>query len=443
MPWLERRPMTLSSSLGRRQFFKKTVLGMLGAGLTGRRRTAAAGIEAESSPRIRDYRTLGRTGFKVSDISCGFIMDDGVIRAACDAGMNYFDSAEEYPGHHRLLAKALKGVDRKSVFITTKLLVEDDKSKSGFVKRTLKALEELQTDYVDCLMMHCPEKAETLKTEGFHAAMTELKANGRVRNVGVSQHGTFWFRDPEETMEKILLAAAEDGRFDVFLMAYNFLRRDNAEQVLETCAEKRIGVALMKTAPIGIYDNLKSRIERLEKENKAVDPLYADGLRRYREKFDAAQEFLEAHNLRNPAEIRDAAIRFVLGHPNVHTACCQTPTYADLEAHLRLSGTRLSPAEVQKLDAYRQGCAGLYCRHACGLCETQCPHGVPINTIMRYEHYFLGQRREKEALGLYAKIPGARADACRNCPAPCESGCPHGLPVQGMLIAAHDVLSLS
>jgi predicted aldo/keto reductase-like oxidoreductase len=416
---------------------------MFGAGLAGRRGQVAPPGKAEAPPKIKEYRTLGRTGFKVSDISCGFIMDDGVIRAACEAGMNYFDTAEEYPGHHRVLAKALKGIDRSSVFISTKLLVEDDKSKAGFLKRARKCLEELQTDYVDCMMMHCPEKAETLRTEGFHAAMTELRAEGRIKHVGVSQHGTFWFRDPEETMEKILLAAAEDGRFEVFLMAYNFLRRDNAELVLEACRRKGIGVALMKTAPLTIYNSLKTRIEALEKDNKEVNPLYTDGLKRYREKFEAAQEFIKSHNLRNPEDIRDAAIRFVLGNPNVHTACCQTQTYTDLQAYLRLSGTRLTEADKGRLDAYREGCADLYCRHACGVCETACPSGVPVNTIMRYEHYFMGQGRQKEAIGLYAGIPGARADVCGDCPGHCEARCPHGVPIQGMLLAAHDTLTIS
>jgi predicted aldo/keto reductase-like oxidoreductase len=426
-------------SLSRWQFVKKAALGLVGAGLAGRPGT---GAPSDAPPRIKEYRTLGRTGFKVSDISCGFIMDEGVTRAAYESGMNYFDSAEQYPGHHRLLAKALKGVDRKSVFITTKLLVEEDKSKAGFLKRVRKCLEELQTDYIDCLMMHCPEKVETLGTEGFHAAMAELKTEGRVRHVGVSQHGTFWFRDPEETMEKILLAAAEDGRFEVFLMAYNFLRHDNAERVLDACERKGIGVALMKTAPVSIYSSIKTRIEALEKDKKGVDPLFADGLKRYRDKYDAAQAFIQAHNLKNPEDIRDAAIRFVLGNPKVHTACCQVPTYTDLNAYLRLSGTRLNSTEAGTLEAYAETCGSLYCRHACGVCEPSCPRGVPVNTIMRYGHYFLAQRREKEALGLYADIPGVRADSCRACSAPCESSCPYGLPVQGMLIVAHDVLTL-
>jgi predicted aldo/keto reductase-like oxidoreductase len=437
-------------NVGRRQFFKKSAMGVLGAGFAGTRALgagqvpsrAATQVVPDETPKIKDYRTLGRTGFQVSDISCGFIMDEGVIRAAYESGMNYFDTAEEYPGHHRVLAKVIKFMDRKKVFITTKLEATKGETKEGFLKRARKALEELQTEYVDCLMMHCPEKAETLKDQGFHAAMSELKAEGRVRHVGVSQHGTFWFRDPEETMEKILLAAAEDGRFDVFLMAYNFLRRDNSERVLEACREKKIGVALMKTTPIAIYYNLKSRIEALEKDKKEIDPLYADGLKRYKEKYDAAQVFILAHDLKNPEQIRDAAVRFVLANPDVHTACCQTQTYDALNAVVRLSGTRLTVAENAKLEAYREGCGSLYCRHACGVCEPSCPQGVPVNTILRYQHYFAAQRREKEAMGFYANITGVRADACRDCDAPCEAGCPYGVPIQGMLLVAHDTLSM-
>jgi predicted aldo/keto reductase-like oxidoreductase len=226
-------------------------------------------------------------------------------------------------------------------------------------------------------------------------------------------------------------------------MAYNFLRRDNAERVLEVCRQKNIGVALMKTAPIAIYYSLKSRVEALEKGKKEIDPLYTDGLKRYREKFEAAQEFIRAHNLQKPAEIRDAAIRFVLSNPNVHTACCPTPTYADLEAYVRLSGSRLTTADQEKLDAYGEGCGSLYCRHACGACEPSCPDGVPVNTILRYQRYFSGQGREKEAMRLYAEIPGIRAEACLTCGAPCEAACPYGVPVQGMLIGAHDSLTLS
>jgi len=417
---------------------------MIGAGVA-RKGGRSLGVEEEAKPalKIKEYRLLGRTGFKVSDIGAGSIQDEGLLGTAFDAGVNYVDTAEQYPGHHRILAKVLKGRDRKSIFISTKLEVKEDKSKEGFLKRAHKCLEELETDYVDCMMMHMPEKAEILKTEGFHAAMQELKAEGKIHFVGVSNHGSFWFRDPAETMEKVLLAAAEDGRFDVFHMAYNFLKMDEAERVLEVCRQKKIGTTLMKTTPVAIYYNLKSRIERLQKQGKEIHPLYLDGLKRYKEKVDKADSFIKTYNLQNQEEIMEAAIRFCLDNANVNTICCLANNYDELERFIRLSGTRLSDWERAKLAAYRKGCGELYCRHACGACEPTCPKGVPVNTIMRYYHYFAAQRREREAMSLYSEIPGVRAEACCECQGYCEAACPYNVPVQGMLLLAHEQLSLA
>jgi ferredoxin len=112
-----------------------------------------------------------------------------------------------------------------------------------------------------------------------------------------------------------------------------------------------------------------------------------------------------------------------------------------MHSFVRLSGTRLGAAEARRLGAYRSGCGELYCRHACGLCEPSCPNGVPVNTIARYLQYSAGQRREREAMELYAALPGARAEACRDCTAPCERACPYGVPVQGLLLLADRQLS--
>lgn len=438
--------MSWKSRIGRRHFLKQSAAGLVGAGLAAKGGWAQESLENKEDLRraikIKEYRVLGRTGFKVSDIGAGSIQDEGVLAFALDAGVNYIDTAEQYPGHHRTIAKALKEQNRKSIFISTKLEIKEDKSKEGFLKRARKCLEELETDYVDCLMMHMPEKVELLKTEGFHAAMEELKSEGRVRFVGVSNHGSFWFRDPEETMEKVLLAAADDGRFDVFLFAYNFLKMDQGERVLDVCREKKIGTALMKATPIAIYYNLKSRVEQLEKEGKEVHPLYAEGLKRYKDKVDKAEDFIKAHNLQNQEEIMEAAVRFCLENPNVNTVTCLAKTYDEMEGFIRLSGTRLSDWEREKLDAYREGCGELYCRHACGVCEPACPHGVPVNTILRYHHYFAAQGREREAMGLYAGIPGNRAEVCSGCAGYCESACPYRVPVQGMLLLAHSQLCL-
>jgi predicted aldo/keto reductase-like oxidoreductase len=95
------------------------------------------------------------------------------------------------------------------------------------------------------------------------------------------------------------------------------------------------------------------------------------------------------------------------------------------------------------LDEYRNSFGSFYCRHACGVCESSCPHNVPINTIMRYNHYFVAQRREKRALEKYARMEAAKADRCARCTGQCQSACPYGVPIQGLLIAAHQTLTLA
>jgi len=429
-------------AIARRNFLKRTLLGTLGAGWMRSRGSAQTG-ESPALPRIKDYRPLGRVGFKVSDIGAGSITDEGVLRAALDAGVNYIDTGESYPGHHRTIAKAVTGLDRKAFFVCTKLEIFKDHSKEGFLSRARKSLADLEMDYVDCLMMHMPERAEYLKLEGFHAAMNELRAEGRVRHVGVSHHGSFWYRDPEESMEKVLLTAAEDGRFEVFLMAYNFLNMDRSEKVLGACRERKIGVALMKATPTAIYYSMKERIDEMRSRGKEVGGFYIEGLKRYEDKINRAQAFIKEHDLKNPEEMKAAAVQFVLGNPDVNTVCCLPKTYEELSSFLRLSGTRLSKQGGQMIQAYADGCGELYCRHACGVCEPACPYGVPVNTIMRYFHYYAGQGREREAMMRYGAIPGVRADACADCPGHCEKACPYRVPVQGMLLAAHASLCLT
>ncbi|HUU39235.1 MAG TPA: aldo/keto reductase [Candidatus Desulfaltia sp.] len=434
--------------IGRRDFIKSAAIGIAGAAVpagAARLDSMARPIRSQepSPPKIKEYRVLGRTGFKVSDLATGYIQDFGVFSTMLDAGVNYIDTGESYPGSHKLIGRVLEGRDRKKIFLTSKMLLEDDITREGFLKRARKCLEDLQTDYFDCMMLHMPERVEVLKTEGFHAAMEELKAEGRIRFVGVSHHGSFWFRNPEESMEKVLLAAVEDGRFDVFLMAYNFLQMDKGERVIQAAKEKKIGITLMKTKPVGTYAVLKSRIEQLEKEGKEVDPLYREGLARYKDIAERAETFIQKYNLRNPEEIKEAALRFALSNPDIHTVCCSAKTYAEAEQFLRQSGSRLSAQDALTLARYGEACGRLYCRHACGLCEPECPRGVPVNTIMRYHHYFAAQGREKEAMLKYAHIPGARAEDCGHCSGHCEMACPYDVPIQGMLLLAHHQLTLA
>jgi len=73
--------------LGRRNFLRASALGILGAGASLKSNPADAGgkiflPEQNPFPKVTQYRTLGRTGFKVSDIGAGSIQDKGVLGTA-------------------------------------------------------------------------------------------------------------------------------------------------------------------------------------------------------------------------------------------------------------------------------------------------------------------------------------------------------------------------
>jgi hypothetical protein len=104
--------------VNRRNFLKASALGVISAGTPFKSESIfARELQVESRPKIREYRTLGRTEFKVSDISCGICFDTGLLDAVLDADVNYIDTAEEYE-NERIIAQAIKNRKRESLFIT-------------------------------------------------------------------------------------------------------------------------------------------------------------------------------------------------------------------------------------------------------------------------------------------------------------------------------------
>jgi len=440
--------------MDRRKFLKNSALGMVGAGALGGKSLLHSEEKKEGTAKIKEYRTLGRTGFKASDISTGAVFEEGLLGALLDAGVNYIDTAENYGNGQgeTTVGKVLKGRDRKKYFVTTKMLVtsfpgmpvkEEEVSKEGIIKRYHKCLERLQMDYADCLMMHACDNVADLNHEGFHAAVKQLKVEGRLKHAGISNHGSFHPMDVKEPMGKVLLAAAEDGRFDVYLMTYNYLKQDQSEEVLRVCKEKGIGTTLMKTNPVGSYFGVKEGIAKLEKEGKDIPEYYTKALAKFKTKYEEAEGFLKKYNLEDPSEIKDAAIKFCLNNSDVSSVCVSFRNFDDVAKYVKLSGTRLTAADQAALAAYSKSMGNFYCRHACGICESSCPQNVAVNTIMRYNHYFAAQGREKYAMERYAKLASRVADQCQNCSGSCESACPYNVPVQTLLVLAHQNLTLA
>jgi len=441
---------TRSSRLSRRGFIHSSLSVAAGVGLTGKHKffeDKDQGAQAEMS-KIQEYRVLGRTGFKVSDIGfgAGNLTDPALFTAALDAGVNYIDTAEHYAqgNSERTIGQVIKNRDRKKLFITGKLNFGFGKSsKDGIKDRARKCLERLQTDYLDCLMIHMTPTLDQIKREGYHEAIKELKAEGRVRFTGLSNHGiehryAGFIKDP---MDQVILAAAEDGRFDVVLFTYNFIQREKGEKVLKACREKNMGATLMKTDPVRAYNDIQNMYARMREKGRVTEAAEKI-IGEFKSRADKGREFAEKYGLSGDKEVRSAAIKFCLSNQDVHSVCPTINTYEDIEFYVSLSGGRLKPVEEGMLADYRSFSGNLYCRHACGECEPHCPYEVPVNTIMRYQHYFMSQGREKQAMQKYAALQRTSAAVCTDCEGHCEATCPFGVKVQGLLMAAHQTLSL-
>jgi predicted aldo/keto reductase-like oxidoreductase len=440
-----------SSRLSRRGFIQSSLSVAAGLGIAGKNQLFGENdheAPAEKS-KIKEYRILGRTGFRASDIGfgAGNLTDPALLAAALDEGVNYIDTAEHYAqgNSERTIGQAIKDRDRKKLFITGKLNFGMGKStKEGLKQRAQKCLERLQTDYLDCLMIHMTPTLDQIKHEGYHEAIKELKAEGKVKFTGLSNHGiehrfAGFIKDP---MDQTILAAADDGRFDVVLFTYNFIQREQGEKILKACREKNMGTTLMKTDPVRSYNDIENMYARMREKGRVTEAAEKI-INAYRARAEKGKEFAKKYGLSGDKQVRGAAIKFCLSNPDVHSVCPTINTYEDLEFYLSLSGGRLEPVEEGMLADYKSLSGSLYCRHACGECEAYCPHDVPVNTIMRYQHYFMSQGREKHAMEKYAALPRKNAQVCSDCKGHCEAACPYGVKVQGLLMAAHQTLSLN
>ena len=437
--------------LGRRSFIQSSMAAAAGLGISGNTKVfSQAEKSTKTDLKIKEFRTLGRTGFNVSDISfgAGNLNNPDVLNAALDMGINYIDTAKHYArgNSERTIGDVLKNHDRKKLFITSKLnFAMGASTKQGLKDRFMKCLERLQTEYIDCFMIHMTPTAEQIKHEAYHEVVKELKSDGKIRFTGLSNHGTeHKLAGPiKDEMEKVVLAAADDGRFDVVLFVYNFIQKEQGEKILKACKEKNMGTTLMKVNPVKFYEDAREQFAKAEEAGRKIPPAYLEWFEEYKTFAAQAETFKQKYGLISKAQIRDAAIRFALNNPDVHAVCPTMNNFEDLEAYVALSGSKLKAADTAMLTEYEQKFAHTYCRHACSQCEPSCPHGVAVNTIMRYHHYFAAQQREKYAIEKYYTLNNPAVPHCSSCSGYCEKACPFSVPIQGLLLQAHQTLALS
>lgn len=430
--------------LDRRSFLTASTTALAGAA-TGFMQPGLYQQETAKS-KITGYRTLGRTGFRVSDVGCGpaVMTNENLLKAVLETGVNIIDTAEFYGNgnNERLVGKGIKGFKRESLFINTKLMIAESDKSEDIILKVRNCIERMEIDYLDGMMLWNPGSVKQVNNMEFHKAFLQLKNEGRVKHCGISCHGSEYNRPPEN-MEQIIGNAIEDGRFDIVLFVYNYVQQEMGNNILKACAEKNIGAILMKTDPFnGRYLEVINTVNKLMESNTEVPEKLKYRYEATMQKQKAGEEYLEKSGLSDPSLRRKAAVGFVLDNPAVSSVLISFSSFDDIEPYISLSGTRLNREVAENIKILRGKFNHLYCRHACGICESQCPDKIPVNTIMRYHHYFLGQGREKYAMQKYNEIPGTKLENCAKCDGYCESACPYGVTIKTLLLAAFSDLEM-
>jgi aryl-alcohol dehydrogenase-like predicted oxidoreductase len=311
-----------------------------------------------------EYRTLGRTGVKVSPLCLGTMMfgawgnadhDDAVrvIHRALEAGINFIDTADvySYGESEEVVGKALAQVKREDIVVATKVhnSMGKDPNHQGNSRRWIMAgcensLRRLGTDYIDLYQIHRPSPDtdidETL------AALTDLVRVGKIRYFGCS---TFPAHEIVESQWVAERRARE--RFVTEQPPYSILVRGVERHVLPTC--QKYGMGVIPWSPLaggwlsGSFGEGKSNSSRRSNMMPGHYDLEQPGNRRKYEAVTALNALADEAGL----SLVELALGFVLEHPAVTAPIIGPRTMEQLESQLPALDLRLSVDVLDRIDA--------------------------------------------------------------------------------------------
>lgn len=405
-------------TISRRSFIERSVATVVGAGvgLVAAEGIVTAGGRAFSQetpaqapqgappekPQIRDYRPLGRTGWKVSDLGFGNagMTDPALLEYAIERGINYVDTARQYYDMEVVIGKIFPQ-KRDKLFVTTKLepeLFTVDVTAAAITQAIEESLKRLNTDYVDACLIHSvgdPNLGDQkrIANPAIYEAFEQAKKAGKIRAWGASSHGPKMIED--------FTWLLDNPPIDMIMPGMNYMTK-GLEPVLAKAREKGVAVVAMKS-------------------------------------LSAARKIDYSAYMKEGRTVRQAFLKWLLAQPNIDTISLTMRTFEDVDEFVAASGNpNLSPDEKKTLKGYGMLLDRDYCRPGCDACLAACPNRVPIHDVLRYRLYFRNYGREKYAMGRYAALPDSRKAArCSNCPGHCDGRCPFGVPIKEKLIEAH------
>jgi uncharacterized protein len=388
--------MTYSTS---RRGFLSTGLALPLAGLSsklGLFRSPKFPADANSPVRL-DYRTLGKTGLKVTTVGFGCMItaDPSVITRAADLGINYFDTARVYQhgNNEKMVGAALKG-KRQQIVLSTKSGGGD---KESALKDLDTSLHELGTDYVDIWYLHGKDKPADVHDDLIEAQQIAKKA-GKIRFAGVSTHSG---------QKEVLPWMAEKGAFHVVLVAYNFTMDPSMDAALDAAAKGNLGIVGMKVMAGG-FRMLKpgdSNYEKLHREGALL-----------------------------------SALKWTLKNKNVNTTIPSMTDMDQLDDNLKAMAQPFAGPDEKLLAAKLQVIKPLYCR-LCGECEGTCAKGLRVQDTLRFLTYAEGYGQFALGREHYKELPVVQQQVrCDDCDE-CTVKCPHGVHVSARMTRAQELFA--
>ena len=377
--------------VNRRGFLKSSVLGTAGALMSTT--VLANQHKSDDNGPVIIRRKLGKTGIELPIVSFGVMRSDNpsLVRSALQKGFVHFDTAHGYQEgrNETMLGEIFKEVPRESFVLSTKVSPDDvnretgelgpGSTKENILTKFNMSLKRLQMDYVDILYFHGVSNPATALAPQMLEAFTELKAQGKVRFMGMSTHKN----EPD-----IIQAAIDSNFYDVVLTTINFSQghRDKIREKIALAAQKGIGIVAMKTMAGGFSDK-----ERMHPINCV------------------------------------AALKWVMQDENICTAIPGIVTFDQMTQNFSVM-ENLVMTEQEKADLESSKLmSGLYC-DGCGECLPQCRKHLPVNELMRAFMYTYGYRQAEKASVVLDEM-AIGANPCGDC-SHCEVRCVKGFPVQ-------------
>ena len=310
-----------------------------------------------------EFRRLGRSGMKVSEISYGNWLTHGsqveaeqataCVREALDVGITTFDTADVYAGTkaETVLGEALRGTRRESIELFTKVYWPTGKgqndrglSRKHILESCNASLKRLQTDYVDLYQAHRFDYETPL--EETLRAFDDLVRAGKVHYIGVSE----WSASEIASALEI----AESMGFDRIVSSqpqYSMLWRVIEDQVVPLCEKEGIGQIVWSPIAQGVLTGKYLPGAPLPEGSRATDATGAGFIKGF-----LRDEVLEKVQRLKPLadeaglSLAQLAIAWVLANPNVSSAIVGASRPEQVRDNAAAAGKKLDADLLTAID---------------------------------------------------------------------------------------------